>query len=608
MKTGLLSLNIHDSLTFDGSELCLHEELFAIPHDVGPEATGSSQHTSATATIAARKAQGEQNYGKSSNVTVGASTTSGKTTTASNIHHGLSAGDMIEIRVWDPLAKEQAMVKDQGSNAVSSPLPSFRKTNNARSPNGTATQHQPSAPRVQVDFSTPNTTNVTNAVNASSSGGKANIPSTGNGTGLRPRTESFNFSVGDPLEEAVEDETVSANGSSSSEDTSSQNPADGENQISAGAESGASGDIDSESLDNLAPPTKTVAMPSSLPPVFPRARVGSTDHPDTQTAITAAAQRSSLTSPGNPAIPKPPLIQRRVPVSGSVLSSQHHSPKISRSHTRQISDMTMDTQHLDMIEAGIHHTDSQDEDTADHQGADGWSKVVTTHQLRLSFVLLVTDKTLTSLKGNTRTQISMLRQVADLYSLSSYDMVTVHKIDPQDEEEVLKAVSADFVVMTIKDQFISRGDMHLFQQGLQGSWIYEGQRLTEKTRQIKAHALEIRHGNNAAKSGIVTEETMITFRSRSARIIWLVQLSSEMWDYASPYDHKGEPESICEIYFDKWIRFLHKLFQKWKALEVTHSLTVIFFSRTFIVNGQDSPLNCKDVYGRTYEVCFKAGY
>jgi hypothetical protein len=197
-----------------------------------------------------------------------------------------------------------------------------------------------------------------------------------------------------------------------------------------------------------------------------------------------------------------------------------------------------------------------------------WSKTSSTHRLRLSFVIKVTEKTLTSLTGNSRTQISMLRQVADLYSLSSYDTVTVHKIEAQDEEEVLKAVSADFVVVTIKDQFISRGDMVLFQAKLIGSWIYEGQRLTESTRGIMAHAREIRHGNFSAKSGIVTDKTMITFRSRSARIIWLVQLSSEMWDYASPYEHQFEPESVCEIYFDQWIRFLFKLFTKWKELEV----------------------------------------
>jgi len=75
---------------------------------------------------------------------------------------------------------------------------------------------------------------------------------------------------------------------------------------------------------------------------------------------------------------------------------------------------------------------------------------------------------------------------------------------------------------------------------------------------------------------------MITFRSRSARIFWLVQISSEMWDYASPYNSEGDEESSCEIYFDKFVSFMHRLFEKWQELEVTHSLTVVFFSRTYL--------------------------
>lgn len=120
---------------------------------------------------------------------------------------------------------------------------------------------------------------------------------------------------------------------------------------------------------------------------------------------------------------------------------------------------------------------------------------------------------------------------------------------------------------------------------------------------------------------------MITFRSRSARIFWLVQISSEMWDYASPYNSVGEEESSCEIYFDKFVAFMHRLFEKWQELEVTHSLTVVFFSRTYLSSnkgiGQARKLSgsdCEgipeargdngatryasvDVCGRMYEVC-----
>ena len=87
------------------------------------------------------------------------------------------------------------------------------------------------------------------------------------------------------------------------------------------------------------------------------------------------------------------------------------------------------------------------------------------------------------------------------------------------------------------------------------------------------------------KTGIVTKNTKITFRSRSSRIIWLVQISTEMWDYASPYDKNvgshGNNEvplddddsgGICEIYFDKFVHFMYRLFENWKQLEVSEGV------------------------------------
>lgn len=253
--------------------------------------------------------------------------------------------------------------------------------------------------------------------------------------------------------------------------------------------------------------------------------------------------------------------------------------------------------------------DLDDEDTA-------WmTRILQTHQLRLSFIMLVTPQSLTSLKrGSTRTQVSILRQVADLYHLSSYDMVSVHRVtSSEDKQAALETASADFLLVTIKDQFISRGDMHFFQESLIGKWVYEGERLSEPTRGVQANAREIRHCQQRALSGIVTNQTLITFRSRSSRIIWLVQMSSEMWDYASPYENgtgADREECVCEIYFDKWIAFIHKLFVKWKELEATHSLTVVFFSRSLSVarsqdlNGENEASQY-DVYGRPYKDHFR---
>jgi Vacuolar membrane-associated protein Iml1 len=91
--------------------------------------------------------------------------------------------------------------------------------------------------------------------------------------------------------------------------------------------------------------------------------------------------------------------------------------------------------------------------------------------------------------------------------------------------------------------------------------------------------------------------------------------SSEMWDYASPYE-RNRDESKCETYFDKWISFVRRLFDKWKEFEVTHSLTVVFFSRTFIGESPPiwyaasqrknaSPTKDHDIYGRHFEDHFR---
>jgi hypothetical protein len=600
LMTGLLSLNIHDSLTFDGSELCLHPDLFPSSAVEGGAASGS-QH---------------------------ASTGSGAAATAAG-SVGISVGDMIEIRVWDPLPREstsgginKSPPGPMRSNSIGSSNSKLRQT-----PSHGASPLTTSSPANQTSNSTPLASSpgagaptIPNDANASANSNavQVQIPSNIETTNLRPRAAS----MANSLQYSVDSDNGSENNDASTTTTVSHNNNNNnttkEDTKSVGKEEEADGTPKNSSpaMDGArkspSSPTKTVTLSASaaaataaaasstgqgmslLPPVFPRARLNSSS---TEPLTHAAATNK----------PKPITMNRRgksTATATTTTSTSHHhqrSPKtVFSRHSREISDMTIDTHALDSMDL-LQATASME--TGEYGTDDDiTNNLSSTNNLRLSFVLLVTNQTLTTLKGNTRTQISMLRQVADLYSLSSYDTVTVHKIEQEDEEEVLKAVSADYVVVTIKDQYISRGDMVYFQNSLKGSWIYEGQRLTENTKGIKAHAREIRHGNYSAKSGIVTEDTMVTVRSRSARIIWLVQLSCEMWDYSSPYENSHKNQSICEIYFDQWIRFIYKLFTKWKELEVTHSLTVIFFSRTFLTNGQKSSFNLRDVYGRSYEV------
>ena len=83
--------------------------------------------------------------------------------------------------------------------------------------------------------------------------------------------------------------------------------------------------------------------------------------------------------------------------------------------------------------------------------------------------------------------------------------------------------------------------MWRFKRETFGKFTYKGQlfsafgmhaRVTEMTRQ-----------GHSVVSGILSEDTKMIFRSKSARIFWLVQMSYEMWDYS--------PSG--ELYYEKFL-------------------------------------------------------
>ena len=86
--------------------------------------------------------------------------------------------------------------------------------------------------------------------------------------------------------------------------------------------------------------------------------------------------------------------------------------------------------------------------------------------------------------------------------------------------------------------------------------------------------------------GVVQPFTKFVFRSRSARIYWCFQMSKEMWDSAND----------AELYHEKAVHhFASKCFEKWTKLEAHHSLTIVFFCRTFYpsINAKDKPPKSK---------------
>ena len=165
-----------------------------------------------------------------------------------------------------------------------------------------------------------------------------------------------------------------------------------------------------------------------------------------------------------------------------------------------------------------------------------------------------------------RLEISILKSIADTFSLVSYTKVYVQVID----QELAKA---DFVELAFRKQFVQRGDMTRFKKSMIGKSLHLNQIIDLEG--VNMLTQEISFQNKQLKCGIITESTNVVFRSRSARMFWLVQISAEMW----------EMDSNGDLYFEVFLkRFVEPIIDKWKQLGVTHSLSIIFFARTYYFN------------------------
>lgn len=182
--------------------------------------------------------------------------------------------------------------------------------------------------------------------------------------------------------------------------------------------------------------------------------------------------------------------------------------------------------------------------------------------------LVLRVKTIPTSTG--RMEISILKALAEAANLKPFTKILVQEVE---EDNVI----VDFVELAFKNKYLQRGNMLNFRQSLLGRSIHFGQNVIVDS--MSAQIQDIRNLNTHIFSGIITKSTKFVFRSRSARIIWLVQISVEMWEY----DQNGN------LYFEKFLlEFVSPLLDLWKSLGASHMLSVIFFARTFYLETIDS--------------------
>jgi hypothetical protein len=161
-----------------------------------------------------------------------------------------------------------------------------------------------------------------------------------------------------------------------------------------------------------------------------------------------------------------------------------------------------------------------------------------------------------------------LKDVAGQFGLDPFYPVMVQKVDPRD-------VTVDFMELTFKDQFVSRADIWRVKVAMFGKCVYVGKNVAALGVRSQVEALL--SANRNVMCGAVGADTKMIVRSRSSRLIWLVQMSTEMWEFA--------PDG--ELYYEKMLnRLLKVLISKWSESSVSHSVTIIAFSRSYYDKNQ----------------------
>ncbi len=116
---------------------------------------------------------------------------------------------------------------------------------------------------------------------------------------------------------------------------------------------------------------------------------------------------------------------------------------------------------------------------------------------------------------------------------------------------------------------------------LQGKCVYKTQRIIFMET-IRCSVNEIYKNGKKKFSGYVGANTKTVFRSESSRILFFIQMSSEMWHF----------EETGEIMFDKMINSLFpEILKRWKELDVHHLITIVLFTSIKLNNDNGTLLD-----------------
>jgi len=173
--------------------------------------------------------------------------------------------------------------------------------------------------------------------------------------------------------------------------------------------------------------------------------------------------------------------------------------------------------------------------------------------------LKVTD--VSSIQG-TKSEISISQNVAERFQFTGHSLVQVSNLGPN-----VKPLS--FVEVVVKNQYLSSSEMWRLKFLLNGQCIYTGKVLFLDRLQARVKSLFM--DASQVESGLVSHETKFNFRSQSAKTIWLIEFSKELWNETMD----------GRLYFELIVEFIERILERWNSNGLQHILSMIVFSRVF---------------------------
>lgn len=171
--------------------------------------------------------------------------------------------------------------------------------------------------------------------------------------------------------------------------------------------------------------------------------------------------------------------------------------------------------------------------------------------------------------NKSKLQISLLSNpLQTLLDVPSRTPVQIKKIFD------LSSLEADSIEIVVKDVNLARDSMWNFSSSLVHTCAHIEKRLSFLNNRTGVIKYIYKNGKSIF-SGYIGENTKVVFRSESARLTVLIQLSREMWNF----------EENGEIMFHKLVNNLFpKIFKRWRKNNTHHVITIVLFTSCDLTN------------------------